>query len=218
MPTRVMTNNLLADLNIFEFAKKNDNLRLLVYASSSEVVADQSDGPVTETNTVHVENIHNARWSYRLPKICAENYLSNSDLASLIIRYFNVYGADSLPGHFVADQINQIKNHRFDLIGGNETRCFCHVDDAIEATIKLMLGDIKDIVNIGNDQPLIIREAANIIAEFFGSFNVQWNELPGRSGSIKTRVPDLKKLYSYMPEYQPMNFKTGMNLIIQGLS
>ena len=79
-PNQVLWNNMVGDFNVFEFAGMNKQLKKLVYASSSEVVSDDPVSPVAEHTDITINNIHNARWSYRLPKICAENYLTNSPL------------------------------------------------------------------------------------------------------------------------------------------
>jgi hypothetical protein len=106
-PNQVLWNNMVGDFNVFEFAGMNKQLKKLVYASSSEVVSDDPVSPVAEHTDITINNIHNARWSYRLPKICAENYLANSNLPYVMIRYFNVYGDNSKAGHFLADQIEK---------------------------------------------------------------------------------------------------------------
>jgi nucleoside-diphosphate-sugar epimerase len=39
MPNKVLENNFVCDLNIFNFARKQTNLKRIVYASSSEIVS-----------------------------------------------------------------------------------------------------------------------------------------------------------------------------------
>lgn len=72
MPNKVLTNNFISDINIFEFARKYINLKHLVYASSLEVVSDDPTWPVPENADVLIKDIHNARWSYRLAKVTSE--------------------------------------------------------------------------------------------------------------------------------------------------
>ena len=130
-PNEVLVNNFVSDINVFEFAAQCLNLTRLVYASSSEVVSDDPTSPVAENTDITIKNIHNARWSYRLAKVASENFLANSKLSYVMLRYFNVYGENSKKGHFLGDQIDKIKNKVFTVIGSQETRSFCHVSDAI---------------------------------------------------------------------------------------
>ena len=52
MPNKVLANNFVCDLNIFKFAAECTNLKRLVYASSSEIVADDPTSPVLENADV----------------------------------------------------------------------------------------------------------------------------------------------------------------------
>ena len=214
-PNEVLWNNMVGDFNIFEFAGMNKRLKKLVYASSSEVVSDDPTSPVPEQVDIKIANIHNARWSYRLPKICAENYLVNSDLPYVILRYFNIYGANSKPGHFLADQIAKIQKGVFEIIGAEETRSFCHVEDAVRATLFCASKVNKQVVNIGNDQEITIREAAEVIARALGKTKPKWKILPSKAGSTATRRPSVAKLKSLMKDYQPMRFEQGIAKILK---
>jgi len=215
-PNDVLRSNTLIDFNVFDFASSLLSDPLVVYASSSEIVVNNTDKKLEESINILINDITNPRWSYRLAKISAENYLTNSNLKYLILRYFNVYGLHSNTGHFVADQIEKIKNNVFSLIGPYETRSFCHVSDAIDATIHCAKSASYDIVNIGNDEEIRIKSAANIIAKSLGinTSLVDWEYLDSRKGSTKNRCPDINKLKNLYPEYEPLSFEEGMIKLI----
>ena len=214
MPNKVLTNNFISDINIFEFALKCTNLKRLVYASSSEIVSDDPTSPLAENTDVLIKDIHNARWSYRLAKITSENYLANSDLPYVMIRYFNVYGENSKQGHFLGDQINKIKNGTFSVIGGQETRSFCHVSDAIRASIYVAENINREVVNVGNDREISIGDAVKVIATVMGHPDAVFEQLPSMPGSVQSRRPDITKLRSIMPDYNPMSFEEGIRQIL----
>jgi nucleoside-diphosphate-sugar epimerase len=214
MPNKVLANNFVCDLNIFKFAAECTNLKRLVYASSSEIVADDPTSPVPENTDVFIKDIHNARWSYRLAKITSENYLANSDLPYVMLRYFNVYGENSKQGHFLGDQINKIKNGIFSVIGAQETRSFCHVEDAIQASIYVAETVNRELVNIGNDREISIGDAVRVIANELGHKNPVFEQLPSMPGSVANRRPDISKLRSIMPNYEPMSFEKGIKKIL----
>ena len=214
MPNKVLENNFVSDINVFNFAKKCSKLKRFVYASSSEVVADDPDSPVTENSDVFIKDIHNARWSYRLAKITSENFLANSDLPYVMLRYFNVYGENSKQGHFLGDQINKIKNGIFSVIGSHETRSFCHVSDAIRASIYVAENCNRVVINVGNDREISIGEAVQVIARVMGHTNPIFEHLPSMPGSVANRRPDISKLRSIMPDYAPMSFEEGIRQIL----
>ena len=214
MPNKVLTNNFMSDINIFEFALKCTNLKRLVYASSSEIVSDDPTTPLAENTDVLIKDIHNARWSYRLAKITSENYLANSELPYVMIRYFNVYGENSKQGHFLGDQINKIKNGIFSVIGGQETRSFCHVSDAIRASIYVAENTNREVVNVGNDREISIGDAVKVIATVMGHSDAVFEQVPSMPGSVANRRPDITKLRSIMPDYNPMSFEEGIRQIL----
>ena len=213
-PNEVLVNNFVCDINVFEFASQNPNLIRLVYASSSEVVADDPVLPVTENSDVIIKNIHNARWSYRLAKITSENFLSNSKLPYVMLRYFNVYGENSKKGHFLGDQIDKIKNGVFSVIGAQETRSFCHVSDAIRASIYVAENCDRVLVNIGNDREITIGDAVKVIATEMGHPDAVFEQLPSMAGSVANRRPNINKLRAIMPDYEPMSFEEGIRQIL----
>jgi nucleoside-diphosphate-sugar epimerase len=213
-PNKVLTNNFICDINVFNFASQCEKLKNLVYASSSEIVADDPTSPVPENADVLIKNIHNPRWSYRLAKITSENFLTNSNLPWLILRYFNVYGKNSKQGHFLGDQINKIQNGTFSVIGANETRSFCYVSDAISASIHVAQTVSKEVINIGNDAEVRIGDAVKIIAKHLGYPDAVFEELPSVQGSVANRRPDISKLRKYMPSYNPISFDEGVEKIV----
>ena len=213
-PNEVLVNNFVSDINVFEFAGGCETLTKLVYASTSEIVSDDPVSPTPEHVDITVKNIHNARWSYRLAKVTSENYLANSRLPWIALRYFNIYGADSKAGHFIADQMTKIDSGVFEVTGSHETRSFCYIEDAIAATIHCANMCLREVVNIGTDDEISIPAAADVIARALGHTNAEWTLKPGLPGSTTTRRPDIAKLRSIWPAYQPRSFAKGMAEIV----
>jgi nucleoside-diphosphate-sugar epimerase len=214
-PNQVMWTNMCTDFNMFEFAILCEKtLKKFVYASSSEVVSDDPQTPVKENTDITIKNIHNARWSYRLPKVCSENFLTNSKIPYVMFRYFNVYGDNSKAGHFLADQIAKIKSGVFECVGPEETRSFCHVEDAVRATIHASRAVTNELLNIGNDREITIMEAAQTIARCMGHTDPVWITTAGKAGSTPNRRPDISKLKSILKDYRPRTFEQGVQEII----
>jgi nucleoside-diphosphate-sugar epimerase len=204
-PNHVMYNNMMADFAVFKFVESNPNTRL-VYASSSEVVAGTNNFPTSEETDIAIKNIHNPRWSYRLPKVVSENYLANSTIDYNIRRFFNVYSEHSGPGHFLKDIVDKIKHGDYNLQSPDETRSFCYVRDAVEALIIVAESANNEIINIGSNEEITILEAADIIAEALGIVPT-WAVQASLEGSSKRRRPDISKLLKYFPSFNPKLFK-----------
>ena len=211
-PNKVLKNNVLSDLKIFEYARLKPDCKI-VYASSSEVVSGTKNYPTSEETDIMIENIHNPRWSYRLPKILAENYLFNSDMDFVLIRFFNVFSEHSGPGHFFKDIVEKIKNKNFDIVGANETRSFCYVSDAVDAMIKVSYAS-KILINIGSPEEITVLDAANIIAAALGCSDIKWKTTEKFVGSCNRRNPDLSTLLKLYPQFSPRDFKTVIDRIM----
>jgi nucleoside-diphosphate-sugar epimerase len=203
-PNEVLTNNVLTDLDIFKFAETNPNTKL-IYASSSEVVSGTTIFPTPEIVDIVVDNIHNPRWSYRLPKMLAENYLTNSKINYNIVRFFNIYSEHCGAGHFLKDIVSKIKNQNYHLQSPEETRSFCYVKDAVDAMIFVAEQTSNNIVNIGSDEEITILEAANIIATAL-DIPAQWKTIDSLPGSSLRRRPDITKLLEIYPTFKPESF------------
>lgn len=204
IPNSLAENNVICDFAVFNFVKENPDCKL-IYASSSEVVAGSEEFPTPELTDVTIKDIHNPRWSYRLPKILGENFLMNSDLNFLIIRFFNAFGADTGSGHFVRDILDKIESGDHTLIGADETRSFCRVEDSVDAIVNIFKLAGQQVVNIGSDEEITVLEAANIIAAHKNK-SIEWNCVAGKQGSVKRRKPDLTLLRKYYPKFNPTKF------------
>lgn len=208
MPNRLLENNITGDLAIFNFVKTNPKTKL-IYASSSEIVAGTTTFPTPELKTVTIENIHNPRWSYRLGKLVSENYLINSNIDYLIIRFFNVFGESSGAGHFVRDILDKIEKGDNTLIGADETRSFCYVEDAVDAVLAIFDKVSRDVVNVGSSEEITILEAATLIAQHKNK-DINWISNSNLSGSVKRRIPDLTKLLKHYPTFNPITFREAI--------
>lgn len=209
IPNELLENNITADFAVFNFCKKNIDCKL-IYASSSEVVAGSDIFPTPELDNINIEDIHNPRWSYRLSKIVSENYLTNSSINNLIIRFFNTYSPASGSGHFVRDILNKLDNGDYSLIGADETRSFIRVEDSVDALLHIFKPISYDIVNIGSSEEITVLEAANILANHKGK-QISWKRLSGNQGSVKRRRPDITKLKRYYPAFNPAKFADSVS-------
>jgi UDP-glucose 4-epimerase/UDP-glucuronate decarboxylase len=102
------------------------------------------------------------------------------------------------------------------VFGANETRAFCYIDDAVEATFQLGIKKIKsgEIIHIGNDKEEIkIKELVLKILNILNK-KVKLKLLKGKSSSVKRRCPNIKKL-SKLTGFKPkINLDEGLKKTI----
>lgn len=208
IPNKLIQSNIETDFAVFNFVEQHPKCKL-IYGSSSEIVAGTDIFPTPEQTDITINDIHNPRWSYRLGKIVGENYLVNSSIDYLIIRFFNVFGPASGSGHFVRDIIDKIAQEDYTLIGAHETRSFCRVEDAVDAITSICNIASRDIVNIGSNEEITVLDAAKIIAEHSG-VTPKWKFAPGNKGSVTRRKPDISQLLKYYPSFSPRKFKDAV--------
>jgi len=129
--------------------------------------------------------------------LCVQFGKKNGVPAS-VIRYHNIYGPRMGTKHVIPEFILRMpaRENPFRIYGGQETRAFCYVDDAVRATI--LVADAPacagEIVHIGNPREEVTIEAlAELVMEQFGE-QVEIKECGGRSGSVSRRCPDTSKL------------------------
>jgi UDP-glucuronate decarboxylase len=150
----------------------------ILQSSTSEVYGDPTEHPQRETYWGNVNPI-GPRACYDEGKRCAEtlffDYHRQHRLRIKVARIFNTYGPRMLPndGRVVSNFIVQaLRNEPITIYGdGMQTRCFCYVDDQIDAWVRLMDSPDEFVgpVNLGNPHEVTILELAQTIIEMTGS-------------------------------------------------
>jgi UDP-glucuronate decarboxylase len=171
----------------------------ILQASTSEVYGDPDIHPQPESYWGHVNPI-GLRSCYDEGKRCAEtlffDYRRQHALSIKVARIFNTYGPRMHPndGRVVSNFIMQaLQGRDITIYGdGSQTRCFCYVDDLIEALVRLMdtPEDFTGPVNIGATSEFTIRELADKVVRLTGtSAKVVFADLP--SDDPAQRQPEL---------------------------
>lgn len=191
-------------LPLFQDAKKP-----VTFSSTSEVYGE---GPFSEEDHAHIGPTSKLRWGYATAKLMTEFLMRASDFPSTIVRFFNVVGPGQLGDYgMVLPRFVEAAKQGKDLVvygNGNQVRSFCHVSDAIDALINVSAIP-NETFNIGNDEPITIKELAERVIHLSGSSSkvqlVPYEKAFSKEhGDINTRVPDLTKLKHHI-NYQPKN-------------
>jgi len=212
-PLPALLGNLEASLAVLRAAARHG--RPVLLASSSEVYGGQARG-AAEDAPVRLGPTHDPRWGYACAKAMDEwlalAYAAEKALPVRIVRFFNVAGPRQRParGAVLPRFARQaLRGQPITVHGdGSQTRCFCHVRDAVEALVRLLGCEraAGQVVNVGSDAEVTILQLAERVREAAGSAAeivfVPRDLAPGRRADVDCRVPDLEKLRSltgYVP-------------------
>ena len=173
-PLASLLTNIRGTENILE-AALSSNASVFI-TSSSEVYGKNISDSLKESDDRILGTPVTLRWSYSEAKAIDESlayaYYIEKQLETRIVRFFNTVGPRQLGAYgMVVPRFvkSALTNEPITIYGdGNQTRCFAHVFDVIDAVIAIAFANntIGKVINIGNDFEISINELARkIIAE-----------------------------------------------------
>ncbi len=206
IPYDVARINLLATIHLLDWLRGRAVGRIL-YTSTSEVYAGcEAVGlltiPTPESIPVVFEQPTPTRFSYGTSKFMGEflcmQFGRTNGVAASVIRYHNIFGPRMGQKHVIPEFIlrAQRREDPFAVFGGDETRAFCYVDDAVDATHRVATTPacVQEITHIGNmKEEITIQELARLVLSLMG-VAVSIEERGRRSDSVSRRCPDTTKL------------------------
>ena len=210
-PLESLTTNLRGTENILEAASKYG--KPVLVASSSEIYGSAgSDGvPLHEESDRIVGSPLKSRWSYSEAKAIDESlaifYHHEKGLPVRLVRFFNTVGPRQVGSYgMVVPRFVEAAIHGTPLAvygTGNQSRCFCHVADAVAAVLALIDSDaaIGQVFNVGNNHEITIGDLAKKVVHSLGSKSliemIPYEDAyaPGFE-DMQRRVPDISKIES----------------------
>ena len=147
--------------------------------SSSEVYGKNISDSLKESDDRILGSPVTLRWSYSEAKAIDESlayaYFVEKQLETRIVRFFNTVGPRQLGAYgMVVPRFVKaaLANEPITIYGdGNQTRCFAHVYDVIDAVMAIAFAEntIGKVINIGNDFEISINGLAKKIIDETGS-------------------------------------------------
>jgi UDP-glucose 4-epimerase len=144
-------------------------------ASSSEVYGKNTSDSLSESDDRILGSPTTLRWSYSEAKAIDESlafaYWAEKNLESRIVRFFNTVGPRQLGTYgMVVPRFIQaaLKDEPLTIYGtGEQTRCFMHVYDAVDAIMKVAFSEntVGKVVNIGNNFEISVADLANLVID-----------------------------------------------------
>ena len=181
----------------------------VLLTSTSEVYGKSQKEAFDEEDDLLIGPPHQARWSYACSKLMDEflalAYAKERALPVVIARLFNTVGPRQtgrygmvLPRFIGAARSGQPLKVYGD---GQQTRCFCYVQDTVEALVRLQnCGAARgQVFNVGGTEEVSIQDLARRVIDILGSKSaielVPYNQAyePGFD-DMRRRKPVLEKL------------------------
>jgi len=191
----------------------------VLITSTSEVYGKSTKVPFSEDDDLVIGPSYRRRWGYAcskaLDEFLAMAYWHHSRMPVVIVRLFNTVGPrqSGQYGMVLPRFVQQaLKDEPLTVYGdGSQTRCFCHVKDAVSALVKLMeLPEARgQVFNVGNCEEVSIKQLAERVIAITGSRSqirfIPFEEAYGADfEDMQRRVPDLTKIekaIGYRPRY-----------------
>ena len=172
-PIRTIETN-LGETEVVLAAASHSGTPVLL-ASTSEVYGKSSQPEFSETDDLLIGPSTLGRWSYACSKLMDEflamAYYRERGVPVRIVRFFNTVGPRQTGayGMVIPRFVDAARAGRpVQVYGdGRQSRCFCHVADSVEAVLRLMKSPeaVGQVVNVGNDQSVEIRELAERVIQ-----------------------------------------------------
>jgi UDP-glucose 4-epimerase len=207
-PLASLLTNVRGTENVLDFAHNTNTPVLLT--SSSEVYGKNVSDSLKESDDRILGSPVTLRWSYSEAKAIDESlayaYFREKQLQTRIVRFFNTVGPRQLGAYgMVVPRFvkSAIENEPITIYGdGNQTRCFAHVYDVIDAVTAIAFAEntVGRVINIGNDFEISINGLAEkIISETNSNSEivyVPYEEAYGHGfEDMERRVPNIDLIY-----------------------
>jgi UDP-glucose 4-epimerase len=208
-PLSSLVTNIRGTENVLEVASTS-NIPVFL-SSSSEVYGKNISDSLRETDDRILGSPTTLRWSYSEAKAIDESlafaYWTEKKLPTRIVRFFNTVGPRQVGSYgmvvprFVA---SALKNEPLVIYGtGEQTRCFGHVSDVIDAVTAVAFSDktIGQVINIGNNKEISMNDLAQTIVKLTNSSSqikyMPYAEAYGEGfEDMERRVPNIDLIYA----------------------
>jgi len=226
-PIKYYENNFCNSLKLLEYALKA-SVKNFIFSSTAAVYGIKSGKPVEETDEIAPINPYGqAKANFEK---ALEDVAKVRDLKYVILRYFNVAGADpegelgqisKKPTHLILRALKAAKGEikDFGIYGtdyetkdGTCIRDYIHVSDLVDAHFEaldyLENGGTSDVFNCGYGRGLSVKEVVDIVKEVTGvDFPVyHFDRRPGDPPILIANADKIKNNLNWKPKYDDPYF------------
>jgi nucleoside-diphosphate-sugar epimerase len=163
----------------------------------------------------------NSRLPYAIVKNAGEAYLrayqQEFGLDYTVFRFFNTYGAGQSQDFVIARFLRAALDGKPLMVygDGKQTRTFCHISDNVAACAEVFRSNlyINDVINIGSDEEVSVRQLADTVIRVTGSSSSVQHLEPLKEGDMTRRCPDNAKMREVLNR-PLMTLEEGLNAVV----
>jgi UDP-glucuronate 4-epimerase len=210
--------NVLGTLNLLE-AMRSNNMKKMIFASSSSVYGNNSKVPFCETDNVDYPISPYAASKKAGELLCyTYHHLYNFDIFCL--RFFTVYGPRQRPDLAIHKFTRALlKDEIITLFGdGSSRRDYTHIDDIIQGIVRAV-EKLKgfDIFNLGESTTISLINLVSLL-ERYANIKARINYLPVQPGDANQTFADISKSRGKL-NYNPMvDIESGLEKYVKNTS
>jgi len=227
-PVHTIVTNIGGTEVVLEAANKFG--RRVLLASSSEVYGKSENVPFGEDDDFVLGGTAFSRWAYACSKAIDEflgqAFYQQYGLGVVSARFFNTIGPRQTGRYgMVVPRFVQwaLQNEPIQIYGtGRQTRCFCYVEDLVDAVIALMRCDeaAGRVFNIGCSEEIAIEALADKIIEVTGSRSrkdfIPYDIAYGRPiEDMMRRVPSIERIRKAIGWQPKTNLDRTLRIIVE---
>jgi UDP-glucose 4-epimerase len=227
-PLESLTTNIKGSEVVLNMAQRYN--RKVLITSTSEIYGKNTNGPLKEDDDRILGSPLKSRWGYSTAKAVDEMlayvYWREKGLPAIIVRLFNTVGPRQTGayGMVIPRFVSQaLKDEPLTVYGdGSQSRCFLHVQDTVDALLKLMQSSraLGQVFNVGSQEEITIKELAQKIIQFTASES-RIIYIPYEKAyeegfeDMQRRVPDIGKIQELIGYRPTMNLEGILRSVIE---
>ena len=213
--SKTITSNVLGTTNVLEAAKDN-NIKKLIFISSSSVYGDNKIIPFLESHKIN-KPISLYAASKLSGEFLCKTYAHAYGLNIACLRLFSVYGPRQRPDLAIRKFISlAFRDLEIPMYGdGSTSRDYTHVNDIVNGIYSAMLwlnkkrikkvNGLFEIFNLGNNKSILLKELMQIIQDCIPEKQIRIIKLPMQLGDVQktyANIDKAKKILNYRPKIE----------------
>ncbi len=216
IPLEVLDVNLRGTINALKAAERN-NVKLFVFASSSEVYGEPRRIPVSEETSPSPISV------YGISKLAAEAYCQafaqSTGLKCVSLRFFNVYGPGQAEEFVVPRFVLGLAHGDPPNIygAGKQVRAYTYIADAVRCTLLAASSEkaINEVFNVGSLEIVTVAQLARLAIEISGKcvqpvYTHFGDGIRPASREIYIRIPDTSKAERVLGFKSSVSIREGL--------
>ncbi|HYK03001.1 MAG TPA: NAD-dependent epimerase/dehydratase family protein [Thermoanaerobaculia bacterium] len=206
--------NTTGTLNLLEHCRTR-GIPKFVLASTSSLYGAENEMPFSET-----ADTNRPLSPYAASKKAAEtlaytyHYLYGTDVT--VLRFFTVYGPAGRPDMSLFRFVQFVSEGKpVPIYGdGQQSRDFTYVDDIARGVVAALRPVKYEIINLGSDAPVVLRDALSAVEEFVGRTAVV-HHLPMHKSDVRATWANISKAEQLLGWRPQVDLREGVRRLVE---